>query len=256
MSAGDVDSPDYRPLARARLYAGDVEHGAGMETIANFRRWMKNITAEYAPWREIGLYGLDKLDEGMRTGEFDMAPFEAPTMADVEETPGYQFRLMEGEKALRRQAGSSGMSMSGPAAKALMRYGQNYATEQYDTEYDRALKKYALQQHERAQRFGRLFKLAGVGQEAQGDIARYGFDTEQLTGKYRQIAKQALGMGKIGYETEMLNHEIAELKAKQASGGFLSGVLGTVGTGVGYLAGGPVGGMIGGGVGRGVGRMI
>jgi hypothetical protein len=56
----------------------------------------------------------------------------------ITENPGYQFRLGEGTKAVQRGAAARSGVLGGAAQKALLKYGQDYAT----NEYDSALKRY------------------------------------------------------------------------------------------------------------------
>ena len=51
--------------------------------------------------------------------------------ADFQTTPGYQFRMDEGSKALDRSAASRGMLRSGAQQKALTAFGQGIASEEY-----------------------------------------------------------------------------------------------------------------------------
>ncbi len=67
--------------------------------------------------------------------------------------PGYQFRLEQGTKALGNQASAQGLTGSGAAAKALTRYGQDYATGIYD-DY-----------------LNRLASMAGLGQSTSNSMA-------------------------------------------------------------------------------------
>jgi len=60
--------------------------------------------------------------------------------------PGYQFRMNEGTKALNTSWAANGMRESGAAEKALLRYGQDYASNEFNNEWNR------------------LAGLAGVGQ--------------------------------------------------------------------------------------------
>lgn len=102
------------------------------------------------PWRLAGQEALNKLIP-LASG---YTPFTANQMyAD----PGYQFRLAEGLKALDRSAAARGMLQSGAALKAAARYGQDYAS----NEYQNAFNRYQL---ERQARLGPLQSLAGVGQ--------------------------------------------------------------------------------------------
>lgn len=53
------------------------------------------------------------------------------------EDPGYQFRKDEGQKAVDNGAAARGMSLSGGAMKALQKYGQDYASGEYNNVYNR-----------------------------------------------------------------------------------------------------------------------
>jgi len=58
--------------------------------------------------------------------------------SQITQNPGYQFRLGEGTKALERGAAARSGSLGGAAQKALARYGQDYAS----GEYNQSLKNY------------------------------------------------------------------------------------------------------------------
>lgn len=53
-------------------------------------------------------------------------------MEAMVKTPGYQFRLTEGEKALERSAAARSGVLSGAQIKATARYGQDFATNEFD----------------------------------------------------------------------------------------------------------------------------
>lgn len=74
-------------------------------------------------------------------------------------TPGYQFRLGEGIKALDRSAASRGMLQSGAQMKAISDYGQNTASSEFQN-YTNALR-----------------SLAGLGQTTQQGQAGVGATT-------------------------------------------------------------------------------
>lgn len=56
---------------------------------------------------------------------------------DFTATPSYQFRLSEGEKALERSAAARSGVLSGAQVKALMKYGQDMATQEFDNVLNR-----------------------------------------------------------------------------------------------------------------------
>ena len=73
-------------------------------------------------------------------------------MNNWEQDPGYQFRMQEGMKAINNSAAARGMGNSGATLKALTRYGQDYASNEYNNAYNR--------------KYTRLSDLARMGQNS------------------------------------------------------------------------------------------
>lgn len=71
-------------------------------------------------------------------------------------SPGYQFRMDEGERQLRANAAARGMLQSGDFAQALIRYGQDYASNEFNNQLNQ------------------LFSVAGLGQSAVGTTGAQG----------------------------------------------------------------------------------
>lgn len=67
----------------------------------------------------------------------------------LQNDPGYQFRLDQGNKAVNQAAAARGMGNSGQTMKALSDYGQNYASGEYNNAYNR--------------QYTNLSNLAGMG---------------------------------------------------------------------------------------------
>lgn len=59
------------------------------------------------------------------------------TGEDLQNEPGYQFGLAEGQKALDNSAARNGSLFSGAALKAAARYGNDYASTKYNDAYNR-----------------------------------------------------------------------------------------------------------------------
>jgi hypothetical protein len=112
-AAADVQEAAARDAASAQVYAADKAYDATMAGI-------KSQEEMTAPWRAAGEKALGTLQGmlGRGPGEFT-------------ESPGYLFRLGEGEKAIQRFASAKGGLLSGATGKALTRYGQDYATQDY-----------------------------------------------------------------------------------------------------------------------------
>jgi len=118
---------------------------------------------------------------------------------DLQTDPGYGFRLSEGLKALERSAAARGGLLSGGTGKALTRFGQDFASQEYQNAYNRALTGYnAATQREQeqygraltgynaltsreAQQYNRLAGLAGIG----------GTTAQQLTAAGQNYGSQA-----------------------------------------------------------------
>lgn len=108
-----------------------------------------------------------------------MTPFG---MSQFQADPGYAFRIAEGQKALERSAAAKGGLFSGATGKALSRYGQDMASQEYGNAYNRY-------NNDQSQQFNRLAALAGIGQTSQGQINQLGMNAAN------QVGQNYLGMG-------------------------------------------------------------
>jgi hypothetical protein len=72
--------------------------------------------------------------------QFNAAKFRAPSAQEVLTDPGYMFRLQTGTDAMEKSAAARGVLRTGGTLKDLIQYGQNFATQEYQNVYDRALK--------------------------------------------------------------------------------------------------------------------
>lgn len=104
-----------------------------------------------APWLSAGKDALSRLQS--------LSGFQAPTGADAQNDPGYQFRLQEGTKALERSAAAKGGLLTGGTAKALQQFGQDYASTEYQNVYNRKFGEYNST-------YDKLAGLAGIGRDA------------------------------------------------------------------------------------------
>jgi hypothetical protein len=121
--------------------------------------------ADLAPWRTAGANALTGLQSKMAGGPPQVAPF------NFETSPGYQFRLDEGQKAVERGAAARGNLLSGATGKALTRYGQDYATNEYQTQLGNYERQRGNTLAEYYQSLTPYQSLAGVGQTTAGQMA-------------------------------------------------------------------------------------
>lgn len=87
---------------------------------ANDMAWARQ-QEEMAPWKAAGAKALD----GLQDGSF------------FQKDAGYQARLDEGMRGINSGLAARGMGNSGAALKALTRFGQDYASNEYQNAYNR-----------------------------------------------------------------------------------------------------------------------
>lgn len=121
--------------------------------------------------------------------------FEAPTAAQAQAQPGYQFGLQAGQTALQSSAAANGSLFSGGTAKALNNYAQGYADTNYQNVYQNALNTYQTQFNAfntgQNNTYNRLAGLAGIGQQTSAQLGNQGVSTGN------SISNTLLGGGQI-----------------------------------------------------------
>lgn len=124
------------------------------------QREMYNTTRkDLSQYRDVGSKYTGELDRAMP----DLT--KSFTMSDFAKDPGYDFRMQEGAKALERSAAARGGLMGGAAGKAMARYGQDYASNEYSNAYNRF-------NSDRDQRYNKLSQLSSMGQNAAAGSAQ------------------------------------------------------------------------------------
>lgn len=106
-------------------------------------------------WVPVGSFPQYKMEEtqGSTGNTQNPVPTEEDRYGGFYASPGYQFRLDEGTRALDRSAASRGLLLSGAQNKAITRYGQGVASEEFGN-YANALR-----------------NIAGLGQVSNQSVA-------------------------------------------------------------------------------------
>lgn len=100
---------------------------AASDRALQFQRQMYAASEKrLAPWVDLGTEAAARLKGGLTAEELQL-------------DPGYLFRLSEGEKGINRAAGVTGSRYSGATLKALQRFGQDYASNEYGKAFQREL---------------------------------------------------------------------------------------------------------------------
>lgn len=184
----------------AALSAAELTKQAADDSLAFQKEIWETQQQQQAPFLAAGQGAIGQLAAGTQPGGQFMQTFgeefKAPG-ADFTQDPGYQFRLAEGQKILERSAASRGNLLTGGTAKALERYGQDFASNEYGNVYNRALgeyqQNYNIFQQNQANQFNRLGALAGMGQVSANQLGAAGSDAARGVSSINFNAAQGIG---------------------------------------------------------------
>jgi hypothetical protein len=142
--------------------------------------------------------------------------FNAPTAAEAEATPGYQFQLKAGQDAIQNSAAGQGSLLSGRTLADLNNYAQGTASTNYQNTFNNALTQYQSGYNtflnNQNNQYSRLMGLSGEGLSAAGGagslISGIGGDIASLYGQQGAAAAGgtlALGSGITGAASTLGN---------------------------------------------------
>lgn len=152
--------------ADASTYAARLQSEAQAKALEEQRRQFDLTRSDTAPYRQAGartlgylgsllIPGKDGTGSGFMPTEFQPGEFEAD--------PGYQFRVDQGEQGQQNYLAANGMRLSGAALKAMDRFRQGLASDEYGKFYSRGLAKYQQTQQDKQNYLSNLFQMAGFG---------------------------------------------------------------------------------------------
>src|ERR1039458_6919820 len=114
-----------------QLEAANQQKGVDFQT----QEWTGQQAAEQ-PYQALGATSANAYANLLKN------PFQAPTLAQAQNTPGYQFNLQTGTQAINENAAATGNLQSGNTGVALQKYGQGLATSTYQQAYQNAMNQY------------------------------------------------------------------------------------------------------------------
>jgi hypothetical protein len=97
--------------------------------------WTGTKAAEQ-PYQSLGSTSANALQSLLGKG------FQQPSLTDLENTPGYQFQLQQGTRAINENAAANGTLLTGNTGTALQQYGQGLAQTAYNNDFQNALSTY------------------------------------------------------------------------------------------------------------------
>lgn len=175
--------------------AAELQRESAREALELQERMYEEGVARQQPYYDVGVNALRQMPG--RTGAMPAAFQYRPDQ--LTQDPGYQFRLQEGLKALERSAAARGGLMSGATGKALTRYGQEAASQEYSNAYNRALTEYNAAKAREAEEYNRLSGLAGTGGTTAQQIGAAGQSYGTQAGNL--LTGTATNIGNLGMQS-------------------------------------------------------
>jgi hypothetical protein len=180
----------------AATRAAELQRESAREALALQERMYNEAVARQQPYYQAGTNALAQMQG--RTNAMPPAFQFRPDQLTTD--PGYGFRFSEGLKALERSAAARGGLLSGGTGKALTRYGQEAASQEYGNAFNRGLTEYNALRAREGEEYNRLAGLAGIGGTTAQQLtaAGQGYGTQAsnlLTGTASNIGNLMMNQG-------------------------------------------------------------
>ncbi len=172
-------------LAGGVISANASKKAAKTQAVA-YEQAAEKEDEQFRPYGELGDHAAGILQRELASNALlePYAPVSDVEFRDPTLDPGYRFRLSEGEKSIDRNAGARGKRYSGQTLKALQRFGQDYASNEYgkaygrslddyNREYGRGIDQYNRDSAERTQRYNFLTGAINQGRAATGSAPQF-----------------------------------------------------------------------------------
>jgi hypothetical protein len=197
------------------------------------------------PWYDAGKEALGELTAGIKSGKFDPGQFQFD-YESFEKDPGYKFRVEQGERSMERGAAARGKLLSGQQQKALLGYGQEMGSQEYQNTFNRAAQEWGMNANRLQNNYNMLNNLNQQGAQTAGAIAGYrGNLAAMRTGAIGNNASNQMGMqNAMGQVNAQAGKRMAEMGGQIAGAGmsYFGGGSGGMGGSAGASAKQPSGG--------------
>ena len=143
-------------------------------------------------------------------------------VGNFEASPGYGFRVNEGEKGVQNYLSANKMRLSGSALKAMERFRQGTASDEYGNFFNRELAGYQQTEQDKQNYLGRIFQMAGFGPQSVNTAATAGANTASGVAGINSNAGNALSNIALQNGTNQAN--IAGARASNFNNAIQSGM--------------------------------
>ena len=189
------------------IQAGGAQNAALWQALAagqaqnNYAQYFGEAKAALNPYVQSGQKSMDLLQSYLTGnnaktagigggGDTLMSTFQ-PTMAQLEQTPGYQWAREQSLGAMTNSAAAKGLGTSGNLVQGLGTTATGLASQTFNDQ----LKNYMNQN---LQAYNMLMGPSELGGRAAGNLGQAAIQTGQLTGNAMMGAGTALGQGTMG----------------------------------------------------------
>jgi hypothetical protein len=157
--------------ASAAKNAASAQERSAREATALQREMFNTTRSDMMPWLDAGKTALGKMmsELGINEGGGGFAT-----------SPGYEFRVQQGEKGVLNSLSSMGMKNSGKALKSLETFRQGIASDEYNNWLNR------------------VAGIAGAGQSQSTSLGGMGQNAANAMGQNMQSAGAARASGYVG----------------------------------------------------------
>lgn len=115
--------------------AADAQTAAANQASALQQQQYQTTRSDLAPYRQLGQTGSDQLTSRL-------SELTSPIVMDqatLEKTPGYQFNLTQGQRAVTNSAAARGLGSSGAALKGAATFATGLADSTYQNQFQNAV---------------------------------------------------------------------------------------------------------------------
>lgn len=118
--------------------------------------------------------------------------------SNLQNTPGYQFALQQGQKAIQNSMTSRGLGLSGAQLKGASDFATGLAQQTYNDQYNNALSTFNTNYQTGANNVNNLMQLLQTGQNSAAQTGVQGLNAANSAGNYLTSGANALAAGKVG----------------------------------------------------------
>lgn len=168
------------------------------EDAAHLQNDQYNSTqANLKPYMDLGSSYIDPLKNALANSMLTQQ-FTAPSTADAQASPGYQFTQQQGLKAVQNSAAARGLGVSGAAMKGAASYATGLADSTYNDVFNRALQTFNTNYSSAANNVNRLQGIVGSGQNAAATNGSLGAAAVGNIGNTLTSGANASAAGTVG----------------------------------------------------------